>query len=120
MSYAVGTLIYGISLTEQIDMLSKDIDTDYISDNNFVSTDYSGNGITPYWLGEELTNIDECNEVDIAKDIIPYLAKKERLIELYEEKKKLFLEYLHEIWSEDQIDISKEEFLNRLRFEYNI
>lgn len=71
MTYAIGSFVFGINLKEVIENTSEQVqeDIELLQDLDLVTTEYSGNGDEPIYIGIPVEGLDECNELSWA-DIV--------------------------------------------------
>ena len=70
MSYAIGEIVYGTNLKspwgEDIMTADQRMAIGAAIEQDLIHTAYSGSGEVPCWVGPLLSNIDECNDVEIS------------------------------------------------------
>lgn len=102
MSYAVGFIVYGVSLNKAPDSCSEDIN--FIQECDLAASRYSGNGESPLFVGTEMGAIDECDDIDFS-----YLLSfqiTEEVKKCFDEDKKNLLKELDDMSSEEGSDYS--------------
>jgi len=71
MTYAIGSIVYGINykdIEENPDKYAAtENDVEALVDGDLLVREYSGNGDAPTYLGVRLGSIDECNDVALAE-----------------------------------------------------
>lgn len=73
MSYAIGEVIFGLNLNDdEFSEISNVISA--LEEMDMVSSAYSGNGEPPRWLGLQLSQVDECNNVRLDADFLAEIA----------------------------------------------
>lgn len=99
MAYAIGEIVYGVNLkrpsqwgsevdkatSEQRDAIEE------ASEQEIIHTSYSGNGEHPEYVGALMSEIDECNEVEISE--LTLTPTDEHIAQFKKEVEELIAEY---------------------------
>lgn len=86
MSYAIGYIVYGVSLNNAPESCREDIQ--YIQECDLAKSAYSGNGESPLWIGSEKGSIDECCDIEFS-ELLAYQVTEEDKKIFEEDKEKL-------------------------------
>lgn len=88
MTYAIGYIVYGVSFNDAPLSLREDIE--YLRDCDLATTQYSGSGEGPIYIGETKGEIDECQDIELS-ELLKYKATdKDRAV--FEKQKKILLD----------------------------
>lgn len=63
MTYAIGSIVYGINLKGNRKFPD---DIDMLTESEVITTEYSGGGDPPTYIGPCIDVIDECNDTEVS------------------------------------------------------
>jgi hypothetical protein len=98
LAYAIGSIVYGINLKNNSEF-GEDIER--LEEREAVTTEYSGSGLSPVYIGPRIDTIDECDDSEISS----------LKLEPTEHQKEEFRRSLNDILDDPEVSVAFKEYL---------